>query len=393
MTDQNNLVQWHSDLGEWTITLEGGESQSLEAWAREQEESSMVAFTLSAVNYIARWIELPGIKQRQLSRALPFALEELLIGDIDDYSFIPAGSHLGKFRAYVVATQLLDDLLELMSLHHLRLTSLAPESATFAQAPCIFRKEQGCLISISSVFEGFVPEQAMASTLDYIGQEEHGVELSIYAPSLDQSHLLQSTIATGYPDAFDDIHVFSGRPEATSVTVNLLQGRVVDYAKEDKPAPWWKSTAIFAACFAVLGMVYLMVANYQLHQQVTQVSDASLSLYKQWFPGERTSNFEVLFRRKLRGDASVAQGNNFPEIMAQVTDAWGTSTAKGSVTIESIRYSDRTSDFTLELSAKSQSDLQDFKRVLEKKGLSAAIASATEDKGVVKGRIRIGGSV
>lgn len=390
MIEQQHLVQWHSDKGEWLIAPADGPFQTLEAWAREQEERSAVSLVLSASNYVAHWVQLPGVKPRQLARALPFALEEHLIGDIEDYSFIPAASVGGVYRAYVVATQLLDDLIELMALHHLNLVSLVPETSLLPLTASVWRKGDGYQLLFPGRFEGLVPEAAIAATLEYLCQEALQESLIIYAPSLDQANILRTSIETGYPEAFDDIQVATGTPELITSKTNLLQGKVVELASDSKPAPWWRGLAGFAACFALVGMAYLFTANQQLQSQVDQVSDASLALYKQWFPGERTSNYEVLFKRKLRGDSSSAVGVSFPDLMAQVSEAWG---ASSNINIHSVRYSDRNNDFILEVVAKTQADLETFKANLEGRGLQAAIASATQDKGEIKGRLKIRGAV
>ena len=393
-SQQYSLIQWHADQGIWVILSDDGSEQPLEEWAKDQPELSQVRLMLSATDYAVHWVPLPGVKGRQVARALPFALEETLIGDISEYIIIPSGSTHGRHRAYLVSAELIDRLLDMMDLHHLRLVSLTPETAVLSDTPCIVRAGSGWLVSVPGVLEGFMPDAAVNVCTDYICRDADGSSsLNIVAETLDQAMLLQTSIATGYPDAFEEIHVHSGSARTTDTSVNLLHGRVVDPEVEKRPAAWWRGIAVYAACVAVLGAVYLIASNIQLSHKVDQVSSASLSLYEKWFPGERSSNYETLFRRKLRGDNSGGSAAGFDVLMADVAAAWDGSPVKGKVQINGIRYSDRAGDFMLELTASTLPDLEVFRQSLSEKGLNAEIASATEDKGAVKGRMKIGAGV
>lgn len=390
-TQQISLIQWRADQGIWSVRHADGTQQPLEEWAAEQPELSQVRFILSATDYAVHWVKMPGVKARQVSRALPFALEDTLIGDISEYIILPSGSQAGAHRAFLFNDALSDQLLDMMELHHLRLVELIPETSLLGDGPVFEQVDSGWLMSVSGVFEGFVPDEAAGVCIDYICRHT-GTDsaLNIYGRSLDQAMLLQSSIATGYPDIFEEIHVHSGDAPRTEPAVNFLKGKVADTQDEQRPAAWWRSVAVYAACVAVLGAAYLFVANTQLSHKVNQVSEASLALYKQWFPGERTSSYETLFRRKLRGDTSSGSAAGFDVLMADVAAAWDSSQVRDKVQINGIRYSDRAGDFMLELTVSTLPDLEVFRQSLVDKGLDAEIASATEDGGAVKGRVKIG---
>jgi general secretion pathway protein L len=400
MTRLNNLVEWHADKEIWMITCSTNDSIGraadqtidLEKWAEEQAELAPVSLLLSANNYAASWVSLPGVKGRHVNRALPFALEDMLIGDISDYTIIPSGSVAGRHKAYLVASDLVDRLLEVLALHHVRLVSLVPETALLVSGNIITRSNDDWLVSLPGRIEGRLPDSAIPALLESVANSPFDGVLSLSSPSRDQANLLKSTIATGYPEAFDDIEISTTSAFSEDSDVNLLQGRVLSASEENKPAAWWRGIAAFAAFFAIMSVVYLSVANHQLTQKVDQVSDASLTLYKRWFPGERTSNYEALFRRKLRGENTTESGAGFVTIMSEVAHAWGGGNAKASIEVQSIRYSERMGEFLLDVTAKEQGDLQVFKQALEARGLTAEISSATADKGVFKGRVKVGGA-
>ena len=79
--------------------------------------------------------------------------------------------------------------------------------------------------------------------------------------------------------------------------------------------------------------------------------------------------------------------------MGNVAAAWaGLDQSKGSISIQSIRYSERIGEFLIDIDAQQQSDLQAFKAAIEARGLTAEISSAKADKDIVKGRVKVGGA-
>ena len=76
-------VQWNAISGRWTVTAfdqTATESSpvvhSLANWAETQADLTPVRLVLSACNYATHWVSLPGVSNRHLARALPYALEE-----------------------------------------------------------------------------------------------------------------------------------------------------------------------------------------------------------------------------------------------------------------------------------------------------------------------------
>tara|TARA_Y100001934_G_C12378157_1_gene790508 strand:- start:3806 stop:4990 length:1185 start_codon:yes stop_codon:yes gene_type:complete len=393
MNSKNNRVEWVADQGVWLISeAAGNPPRNLEDWAEEQADLGNVSLVLSATNYATHWVSLPGVKGRHLNRALPFALEDVLIRDISDYTVIPGGSLGGKHKAYVVESDLIDRLIELLAIHHLRLSSLQPETAGYAGNQML-RANDGWVVSLQGVFEGWVPDSALPAVLDGVGDKVAGAALSISASSMDEGNLLKTTISSGYPDSFDSIMVSTGKSEPGDSTVSLLQGKAANVGREKKPAPWWTGIASFAAIFAVFACAFLIVENHRTSEQIEMVSSSSKDLYKRWFPGESASNYESRFRRKLRSGGDTADSAGFDSLMGSVSAAWaGLDQSKGAVSIQSIRYSERIGEFLIDVDAQQQSDLQALKAAIEARGLTAEISSAKADKDVVKGRLKVGGA-
>ena len=175
-------VQWNAISGRWTVTAldqmaAGSEQgvQSLASWAEVQADLTPVRLILSACNYATHWVSLPGVSNRHLARALPYALEEGLIDDLSDYLILPAGSEGKKVRAYVVGNDLIERLLEECELHHLQVRELIPETQLLPQdVPVMLRQGQGWAMRIPGIFEGCVTDSAMTPVLESLF--DHGDE-------------------------------------------------------------------------------------------------------------------------------------------------------------------------------------------------------------------------
>ena len=215
----------------------------------------------------------------------------------------------------------------------------------------------------------------------------------IVGNNLDQANLLKTSIETGYPDCFASIRIEPTSPALLSIpaTADLLSGKGLAQQETHKANKWWAGIAAMTAVFAVLSGLYLFADNRLKAQQVAEVRSQSLALYKQWFPGERVRSLERQFREKLDGGATAGSGG-FIAMMANVSRVYASASLQKSIELQSVRYADRLDELVIEVTATAMGDLQTFKQALEKSGMTADIASATTDKGVVKGRLKVGGA-
>jgi general secretion pathway protein L len=385
-------VQWHATLGQWTVHTDQ-EVKPLEEWADTLPELMAVTLQLSASNYVAHWVALPGIKARMVNRAMPYALEELILGDLNDFTVLTSGSYKTYHRAYVVANDVTERLLALCDLHHIRVHALVPETAALPLVSCIQYHAGDWLVQLPGRFEGRVPENAIAVVLESVLSDYMADELIVVGSNLDQAKLLKTSIETGYPDCFGTIRVEPTPPALLPVpaTADLLSGKGLAQQESQKPTHWWTGVAAMAAIFALLSGLYLFLDNQLKARQVAEVHAQSLALYQQWFPGERVRSLERQFREKLDGGASAGSGG-FIAMMANVSRIYAGESLQKSIELQSVRYADRLDELVIEVTATAMGDLQTFKQALEKSGMTADIASATTDKGVVKGRLKVGGA-
>ncbi len=393
-------VTWHALKGCWLAQpLEetgAPEPVLLEEWAEEQPDLLSVRLVLHAANYSCHWVNMPGVSGRNLVRALPFALEENLIDDLDNYQIVAAGKVDGRVRAYVISVDLIERLLETCHAHHVNVSALIPETALLPDGNAVVRDGADWLVSLPGRLEGRIMEFALTPVLESVLDEwAADSALTIHAMSVDQSRLLMTSIETGFPDAFPDIsHEVNDAVSLLSSSIdssatNLLTGQFQQReASDNKPAAWWVPLAgMTAACLVLVG-VYLAVDNHQMKAQAIDVNKRSVALYKQLFPGERIRMLERQFRAKL-GEESPVVDVGFVSLMHDTAKAYSAANLK-KLNITSVRYNERLRELMVEVSATNLNDIQSLRQALEKQGLTAEVASASNEKNSVKGRLKVG---
>lgn len=399
---ETKKVHWQSHTGQWLISdindslTEHG--VALEKWTDELPDLTQVRLVLSAENYSTHWLAMPGVNNRNLAKALPFALEESLVDDVENYLIVPAGKHNKKVRAYAVARDLIERLIQECELHHVQVRELIPETQLLPAQNLMRRSGNGWQIVLPGQFEGWVHDVALTPVLESTLDNFQAEQALIWAPALDQAQLLKTSLETGYNDSFESIDVVAtdGNSQVLaaleSKLVNLLVGEfVVREVKEDKPAAWWRPLAAVAAVWLVVSTIYLYIDNNMLAEKEKQVRQASVALYKQLFPGERIRNLDRQFREKLSGGSS-ASSDGFISLINTTSRVYAAKGLQKSVHLQSIRFNDRLNELVVEVKASSLNELQMLKQALEQEGLVAEVASATNDKEGVKGRLKIGGA-
>ena len=394
-----NTVRWDVINQSWIIKQDQ-QWHSLDSWASDQPDMSQISLILSASSYLCRWVELPGVNSRHLSRALPFALEESLIEDIDVYHLVPAGKQ-GKanHRVYISNSDILDRLRDSCELHNLHLRELLAETSQLP-ANSITKDGDDWLINIAGITEARVSQQNISAYLELALNKLQDVNietLKLYAENMDEAKLLKTQLETSFPQIFTqiDIQVRSYDSVIQSAEaakpVNLLTGEFrAAEIKEDKPSAWWRPLAAIAAVWCVFMLTDLALSNKQLQSQQAEVHKQTLALYKRLFPGERIRSLERNIKSKLNGQ-STAPSSGFLTLMHQSSKVLG-SGHSANINWQSFKFNDRQNLLLIDLTATSIAQLQAYKADLEKAGLSVEIASATNEEKSVKGRLKIGGA-
>lgn len=413
-------VTWIAASAQWwvlpvqgTDSVVSGSSQDVRPfvdWATGLEDLSSVQLILSSANYSVHWVDMPGVSNRHLARALPFALEETLIGDLDELFILPDGKETGLVKAYVVAEPLLEQLLALCETYHLQVKELIPETLLLPAHSVVATQEKypaeqgdelikGWLVKIPGRLEGWINDSALNSLLDAsLNEYQSSSSLQIGCQTVDQGSLVRTNLLVGQPDAYAEIDLqvgmgfqsLAGKWPAKPLSFLTGAFKPKD-VRPNRPAAWWRPLAGMAAVWLLMVGGWLMVENQQLEQKSQSIQKESRALYKQLFPGERIRSMERSFRSKLEDAGGGASAEGFVGLVNTTAKAYAEASVN-KLSITSMRFNERQQELLLEVTAATLADLQSLQKAIEGQGLEAEVASANNEKEGVKGRLKVKGA-
>lgn len=394
-------VRWDVINQSWQCAASSSEQwQFFDEWASGKADGSQFRFILSANNYVCRWLNMPGVQGRNLAKALPFALEESLIDDIDDYHLVNAGKkNKTCHRIYTASSEMLQRLAEAGELHHIQLRELVAETSLVPEYS-LLKSGDSWLINVPGLAEAKLQESNLATYLDSLltDNDFNAESLQIIDTQIDSAKLLKTQIESGFPEAFETIDIQARDAESVLSAglnhkpVELLTGTFrASEIKEDKPAVWWKAVAAMAAVWLIFAFTDVAMENKQLVAQEKQVRAASNKLFKQLFPGERIRSMDRQINSKLKGGTTESSAG-FLSLMQQSAKALQNPELKKDIKWQSFKFNDRQNLLMIDLVAGNIAQLQSYKGSLESEGLTVEISSATNDGGKVKGRLKVGAS-
>lgn len=404
-------VRWNVELETWLVSPllvnpTGQQSScvwlAFDEWASQKDDSVRMRFILQGENYVCRWLTLPGVQGRHLSKAIPFAIEEALIEDIRHYHLVTAGKR-GKFthRIYCTLSDQIHRFLDACNLHHIIPEELTPETSLIPENTLIHKGDYW-LINVAGLTESKIHETALPGFLESLCNDlDAGTEqsITIIDDSLDSANLLKTQIDSSFAGVFQSVTVQQGgydefiKQSLNSKCLNLLTNQFQPAeARVKKPSAWWKPVAALAACWCFLSIFHIKIENNELIEKQEYVRAETISLYKQLFPGERIRFLERQVRNKIKGDDTAAVAGVLV-ILSEASKALNQDNLKQNIAWQRFSFNDRQNQLTIELTAKTLGQLQNYKAALESQGLMVEISQATNDDNGVKGRLKIGSTI
>ncbi len=379
--------------------------------AAAQAAGARVSVLVPGVDVVLAQVELPAMKAQRLSRAVPFALEEQLAGDVDDlHVAIGQRDAQGRVANAVVSRQRLDDWLEQLKAVGLQADVMTPEMfglqwevedapghnhwsmlidgrvgllRTGAQTGLAFETDsllpvlQACVDDAGDMPPAGLQltvcgDDAFADSDEYrvlsASCAEQGIELSLETKNEVRSVMLAQ--------GFDEQRA-----------INLLQG---DYSRKqqlEKLLRPWRPALILGGLWLLLQAGVFVVEYNRLATQSSELKEQIETVYRDAFPESRNIvNPKVQMQRgleKLRGDGG--QGDGLLTLLAQagvvLKDTPGAS-------LRTLRFKGNKLDVDVNMP-----DLQSLdklkQRLSEEAKLNVEIVSASSRDGKVESRLSL----
>jgi general secretion pathway protein L len=401
---QQLFIHIHAQGASWAYRQRGeglpGEIERgpLSAIPVAGDSDEVVVFVPSSDVLLAE-TTLPRQSQQRLQRAVPYALEEQFVDDVESLHVALGNQQSdGRIYAAIVAEQKMRTWLEELQAAGIKPTVIMPENLVLPRvngdwsALCM----PGGLCTVRSGEQsGFACERENIAVMAHRHQAEqpvtaHRVNVTnctseeVDAMQLEQAFGLPASIEACNGDALTSLIKGYVKGEG----INLRQGKYRVASRLLKGGRRWFPAAVMLTLWLIVVMGNSVNEYVSLSAEDEAYRNKISHLYKQTFPdAKRIVNARVQMEQRLnalRGSAVNDEG--FLALMAKV--GGGLAEVKG-LDVQNLSYKQGKLDLEIKLGDLKQ--LDDLKqRLVAIQGIEVDVQSATVKNNKLESRIRIG---
>ncbi|MFM2320174.1 MAG: hypothetical protein RLZZ215_2795 [Pseudomonadota bacterium] len=246
---------------------------------------------------------------RQLRQALPYALEESLVGEVEDQHFVWQAEDANMLAVAVIDRSRLKAWLQTLKQHKLRAKAILPDVFALpwvASMPTIWQKDGQAWVR-TGAYSGFsCPAMSLPLLVDSLFEaEEQAPKAQLYTdqatdwqqrltiiPEPQPNHLLQASLQAG-------------------MALNLLNG-YQDESMSNFNRNWrrWKVAASLAFFCAAVWAGIQGMDIWRTAQQVQAAEQQNLALFQEVFPAIKDIQPDAIRLRVKSELSSLAQANS-----------------------------------------------------------------------------------
>jgi len=327
----------------------------------------------------------------QLMQALPYAVEEQLLGPLEDLHFAASRGTSGTFGVAVVAKAKLRGWLARLGEAGIRPDAVLPESLTLRATA----QQASLLIDGDRAVARMAPWSAFSCTLAELpgwlalASPRHALDVHDFraAPAL----ALPLHPASYHERQRDPLAFLAGGLAAAPL--NLLDGEFASRHRHARGRRWWRVAAMLAAAVVVLAFAGLGADVWRLSHESARIEALSQDALRKAFPDIDAAQLarvgpEQLMRGRLERQHGGESSSGILYMLAQVAPILGESTR---MQVRGIEYRNGVLEVALRAPDMSALDLV-RERVTTIPGLKAELTAASPGAGGVDGRVRIDGA-
>jgi len=364
---------------------------SLAALASEARGYRLLVLLPGAEILLAR-VALPPGRNKQIRQAIPYALEDLLAGDIEDQHFaVGTREDDGAFPVAVIARARLHYWMGLCLEHGLNPAFMTSEVLAIPFSPghrTIFLAADGMVLVRDGMQRGFVLERdnlpllapepgANCSPVILYHQEDEPAALP---PELANFVTLRRTVPESMP--------FLALELDEKKTLNLLTGEFQSNSELVTHWQRWQLPLLLLLALLFVSAANIALENSRLSGYREQLQNEIAHEYRKAFPGGKNilnprSRMEEQLSI-LRGSESM-DGENASGFLELLSRSAPTLTAADRQPLLGLSYHDGIMDLLLEEAG--EQDVKNLQEELEKQGLLVVLSRELNETG--KGKIRL----
>jgi general secretion pathway protein L len=396
---------WSScnDAGELTGRITTGTLDELNASADRQHAIVLLNSQCLHINQL----QLPTQNQQKMLKAVPYAIEEFIAEDVDEFHFVIAKNKHNNSTAVVgIEKSTLRNIIQVFQDSNITVEKIIPDALCLAAAAdskqwvclnygdntylqtdtlngMVFSNDIFPYIMSSKLQEEAENEALPEKILLFCEQENPDAfaQLSIENENIETINIVYNT----HPLVVFCAHYRQAMP------LNLLQHK---FKPKRKTSGYWQHWRLAASLASVWLVLHLSLAGIQLSklQNENNITSAQIEdIYKKTFPDSRKIvNPRVQMEQKLN-ELKNSAGNNSNSILFLLAESFGTlSQDKTNITLQSLTF--RNSRMEIGLDGSNLQAIENLNKNLNSSTkIKSEITSSSSEKDKVKGSLRIEG--
>lgn len=362
----------------------------------QPDEHTHVTVFVPATDVLLTEVSVPSRNRRQLASAVPYALEDQVIEDVEDMHFAIGESNAdGVTSVATVANKKIAHWLSSIREHNIEVDAVYSEAQSLpinAQSWSLLQLDDRCVLR-NSKDGGFGIDCAnLGSFVERMASNEDNLPEKMQVITCAKTDVAQTGIADALPltiqreecpgDAL--VSLIEGSDSAPGI--NLLQGRYI----RNRPMftglrRWWPAAAMLVVW---LGLQFgsVISENSKLSAEEEKLKGQIVSIYKQAVPGaKKVVNARAQMQQQLNALQGGGSNSGFLDLLSRGGEVFSKTSG---VEINSISYRDSSMDIALTL--KDLQGLDNIKQsLIESLGVEVDIQSATPKDKIIEARLRI----
>lgn len=393
-----------NDAGELTSKITTGSLESLTEIAANHRCVVLLHSQCLHINHL----QLPTQNKQKMLKAVPYAIEEFIADDIEDFHFVIARNKQDDTTAVVgVKKATLSAVIANFENASIALDKVLPDALCLTadeagtQWACLYHEQQ-CYLQ-TGMFDGLLlPDELLDYTLRNKLDDEQSVHPSkiIFFSEQDDAGVFETLVSTDEIASRDielidvtyndhPLVIFSGHYKQ-ALPLNLLQH---EFTQKRQSSGYWQHWRLAAALAVIwlalqLGLTGYQSARLKAENEATRAQIEKI--YKRAFPqSKRIVNPRAQMEQKLKELKSGAGNSN--GLLSLLTDSFGAMKPdRSDITLQSLTFRNNRMDIGLD--GKNLQAIENLNNALnQSKTIKAQIISSSSEKDRVKGNLRIEG--
>jgi general secretion pathway protein L len=372
------------------------------AGAHASAMGAHVVALLPAEDFFITYVRLPGKNRKKLIKALPYAIEDQLVDNIDDLHFALGSTELeGKYLATAVEDSLMRRYCDALRDAGLRADEMVPDVAALLATgddwTILLEQERALVRATTGMFASDIDTlPIMLENLYQYDDERQPKQITVYeCGGADHFSALQSHmpgVEFVKQECAQGIFGIFAQHYTPKQSVNLLQG---EYSYRENISkhlkPWIPAAALL--CIWLGWQLVLHVGEYvELTSRSEQLANDIRAVYSRTLPKSKppAPGYERAYMEKQLNELLKRQGQSAGSLQEILSASATVLKNTSGLEINGVQYS--AGNLTLELTIRQASEIEQLKQKLATRTGYQISSQASTEKGVTKVRLKISSS-